>query len=67
MPLSNSVGERDIASLIHPYTELARFRDTGPMVLTRGEGVYVFDDAGRRYLEGMAGLWFTALGTAIGR
>ena len=62
MPLSNSVGERDIASLIHPYTELARFRDTGPTVFTRGEGVYVFDDAGRRYLEGMAGLWCTALG-----
>lgn len=62
MPLSNSVGERDIASLIHPYTQLARFRDSGPTVLTRAEGIYVFDDAGRRYLEGMAGLWCTALG-----
>ncbi len=62
MTLSNSIGERDVESLIHPYTELARFRDSGPTVLVRGEGVYVFDSAGRRYLEGMAGLWCTALG-----
>ena len=30
--------------------------------LTRGQGVYVFDDAGKSYLEGMAGLWCTTLG-----
>jgi 4-aminobutyrate---pyruvate transaminase len=53
---------RDIASLVHPYTELASFRDTGPTIITRGEGVYVFDTSGRRYIEGMAGLWCTALG-----
>jgi len=34
----------------------------GPLVITRGEGVYVFDDEGRRYLEGMAGLWCASLG-----
>ena len=53
---------RNIASLLHPYTELASFRDTGPTILTRGEGIYVFDISGRRYIEGMAGLWCTALG-----
>jgi 4-aminobutyrate--pyruvate transaminase len=34
----------------------------GPLVITRGEGVYVYDDEGRRYLEGMAGLWCASLG-----
>jgi 4-aminobutyrate--pyruvate transaminase len=31
-------------------------------VITRGEGVYVYDDEGRRYIEGMAGLWCASLG-----
>jgi len=32
------------------------------MVVARGEGAYVYDAAGKQYLEGMAGLWCTALG-----
>ena len=34
----------------------------GPLVITRGKGVYVYDEAGREYIEGLAGLWCTALG-----
>lgn len=34
----------------------------GPRIITHGEGVYVFDDQGNRYLEGMAGLWSVAVG-----
>ena len=34
----------------------------GPLVIVRGEGVYVYDDEGQRYLEGMAGLWCASLG-----
>ncbi|HSK38500.1 MAG TPA: aspartate aminotransferase family protein [Arenibaculum sp.] len=47
---------------MHPYTNLRTHEEHGPLVVTRGEGVYVFDEDGRRYLEGMAGLWCTALG-----
>jgi 4-aminobutyrate--pyruvate transaminase len=59
--LSNQA-TRDVETLIHPYTQLASFRDTGPLVLERGEGVWVYDSAGKGYIEGMAGLWCTALG-----
>ena len=58
----NSLAARDIANLIHPYTNLEEHKVHGPCVITRGEGVYVYDDNGKRYLEGMAGLWSTALG-----
>jgi 4-aminobutyrate--pyruvate transaminase len=34
----------------------------GPLVLERGEGVYVYDASGKRYIEGLAGLWCTGLG-----
>ncbi len=53
---------RDIETLIHPYTNLARHREAGPTVLERGEGVYVWDNKDKRYIEGLAGLWCTSLG-----
>ena len=59
--LSN-LAARDVETLIHPFTNLASFRDTGPLILERGEGSWVFDSDGKPYLEGMAGLWCTALG-----
>lgn len=52
----------DVRNLIHPYTPLNTFGSTGPMVIRKGDGVYVEDDQGNRFLEGMAGLWCTALG-----
>ena len=45
--------------ILYPTTNLAAIEQ---LTLTRGEGVYVYDDAGKQYLEGMAGLWCTALG-----
>ena len=58
----NSLAGRDIASVIHPYTNLEQHKIVGPTVIAKGEGVYVYDDSGKRYLEGMAGLWSTSLG-----
>jgi 4-aminobutyrate---pyruvate transaminase len=58
----NSLAARDVRSVIHPFTDLAHHVEEGPMVLTRGEGVYVLDEHGQRYLEGMAGLWCANLG-----
>ena len=59
--LSN-LATRDIETLVHPYTNLDTFRETGPLVLERGQGICVYDSAGRPYIEGLAGLWCTALG-----
>ncbi len=53
---------RDIETLVHPYTNLATHREVGPLVLERGKGVFVYDVAGKDYIEGMAGLWCTSLG-----
>ena len=59
--LSN-LATRDVETLIHPYTNLDAHRANGPLVLERGQGVHVYDTEGRPYIEGMAGLWCTALG-----
>ncbi|MGZ5999854.1 MAG: aminotransferase [Rhizomicrobium sp.] len=61
MPLSNAQ-MRDVQSVLHPYTNLVKFRDTGPLILDKGQGVRVYDESGKEYIEAMAGLWCTALG-----
>lgn len=58
----NSTAHRDIESLIHPYTNLARHPEVGPLMLTRAKGIYVYDERGKEYIEGMSGLWCAALG-----
>jgi 4-aminobutyrate aminotransferase-like enzyme len=58
----NSTSARDRESLIHPMTDLIRHAKEGPLVIERGEGVFVYDDAGRRYIEGVSGLRSISLG-----
>jgi 4-aminobutyrate--pyruvate transaminase len=62
MTILSNLAMRDIETLAHPNTNLATLRDTGPLVLEHGKGVFVYDSDGKAYLEGMAGLWCTALG-----
>lgn len=52
----------DLARMFHPNTNLAVHQRSGPLVVSRGEGIFVWDNHGNRYIEGMAGLWCTALG-----
>ena len=59
---TGSIAARDLASMLHPQTHLAQHHKTGPMILQRAEGVYMYDDQGKQYLEGLAGLWCTSLG-----
>ena len=63
-PLPNSAAARDVAYSIHPQTNLRRHAEEGPVIVSRGEGIYIWDDAGNRYLETVAGLWCASLGFA---
>src|SRR3546814_538038 len=58
----NSAASRDIAYHLHPYTNARKNQAEGPLIIERGEGVYVIDDQGNRYLEALAGLWCAGLG-----
>ncbi len=62
MTAPNSLAARDIAYVLHPYTDPRQHEQTGPLVITSGRGVWVRDAEGREYIEGLAGLWCTALG-----
>jgi len=54
--------QRDIAHHLHPFTHLRTLERDGPLVIVRGDGVHVIDEHGKRYIEGMAGLWCASLG-----
>lgn len=58
----STLAEADLSALFHPYTNLVKHAETGPLVITRGEGIRVFDESGKDYIEGLAGLWCTTLG-----
>ena len=58
----DSLEAKDLEHLLHPTTNLKLHQEVGPMVLERAEGVYLWDNQGNQYLEGLAGLWCTALG-----
>jgi 4-aminobutyrate--pyruvate transaminase len=57
-----SLEARDLEHVFHPTTNLKLHQQVGPMVHARAQGVYLWDGNGKQYLEGMAGLWCTALG-----
>jgi 4-aminobutyrate---pyruvate transaminase len=61
MTLSDA-SSRDVAALLHPFTNLETHAQLGPLVITRGDGIFVEDEQGRRYLEAMSGLWCASLG-----
>ncbi len=60
-PLSNSQ-MRDAEALLHPYANAVALRQTGVQIIERGEGIRVFDQSGKPYIEALSGLWCAGLG-----
>lgn len=52
----------DAAHYLHPFTDSRALAARGTRVVTRAEGVYLYDSEGHRILDGMSGLWCVALG-----
>lgn len=46
----------------HPFTDMARWLDDDPLVVERADGCWLYDTAGRRYLDGNASLWVNVHG-----
>ena len=58
----NSQEAKDIAYHFHPYTNPTALAKDGPMIIHKGKGVFVYDGAGKDYIEGLAGLWCASFG-----
>lgn len=58
----NNYQAQDAAHHIHPFTDTAHLNQKGARIITRAEGVYIYDSKGNRILDGMAGLWCVGVG-----
>ena len=50
------------SALWHGFASMGAVQRDGEFVVSRGEGAWIWDTAGRRYLDATAGLWFTNVG-----
>ena len=64
MNQKTAMQERDLNAVFHPMTDMSRLNQDGPLMVVRGEGIYVYDDEDNQYIDGLAGLWCTSLGYA---
>ncbi len=46
----------------HPWHDLSDWRRTDPFLFTHGEGIYVYDQDGRKLIDGPAGMWAVQIG-----
>ncbi|MBM4274112.1 MAG: adenosylmethionine--8-amino-7-oxononanoate transaminase [Deltaproteobacteria bacterium] len=53
----DTLAQWDRDHLWHPFTQMKGFRDEELLIVTRGQGVYLYDHQGRRYLDGVSSLW----------
>ena len=60
--LGNSDYSRDVEYHLHSYTHPKTLSDDGPHILTKGDGIHVYDETGKKFIEGMSGLWCASLG-----
>ncbi|MEV4238873.1 MULTISPECIES: aminotransferase class III-fold pyridoxal phosphate-dependent enzyme [unclassified Nocardia] len=51
-----------MGALWHGFADMGAVERDGAFVVARGEGAYIYDQAGTRYLDATAGLWFTNVG-----
>lgn len=60
-PKSNT-WKQDRDHLLHPYTDFSTFKSEGSQVISGASGMYVTDDTGQKFLDGIAGLWCVNIG-----
>lgn len=52
----------DNVHFVHPWEDLPRAGQQNRAIITHGEGIYVFDEAGRKLIDGPGGMWCVQLG-----
>ena len=62
LPPTEELQKKDAAFHLHPFTDTKQLNDKGARIITRAEGVYLYDSEGNRLLDGMAGLWCVNVG-----
>jgi adenosylmethionine-8-amino-7-oxononanoate aminotransferase len=60
-----NLGEFDKEFVWHPFTQMKEYEDSEPVVIERGEGVYLIDTEDRKYIDGVSSLWVNVHGHRV--
>ena len=65
--MSASLVTRSLASVWHPCTQMQRAAQVPPLPIVRGQGVWLYDEDGRRYFDAISSWWVNLFGHADAR
>ncbi|MDD3014842.1 MAG: aminotransferase class III-fold pyridoxal phosphate-dependent enzyme, partial [Candidatus Gastranaerophilales bacterium] len=54
--------EKDLKYIWHPYTQMKDYENDEPIIIDRGEGIYIWDLKGNKYIDGISSWWVNTLG-----
>ena len=63
-PTTAGLAARSVRSVWHPCTQMKRHEAQPPLALVRGQGAWLYDEAGRAYLDGLSSWWVNLFGHA---
>lgn len=62
LPLTTKLQFFDKQYIWHPFTQMKDWNQQEPLIIDRGEGSYVIDTDGKRYIDGVSSLWVNVHG-----
>jgi len=62
---TKKLGELDKEFVWHPFTQMREYEQKEPMVIEKGEGVYLYDSEGNKYIDGVSSLWVNIHGHKV--
>ncbi len=62
MKTREEIVETDRKHIWHPFTQMKDYEDIDPIVITRGKGIFIYDEAGNEYYDTISSWWVNILG-----
>ena len=62
---TDRLAQLDHQHVWHPFTAMRQWREKQPLIIERGQGPYLFDTDGRRYIDGVSSLWCNVHGHRV--
>ena len=64
MKKRSELQEKDLQYIFHPCAQMKDFEENPPLVIEKGEGLYLIDEEGKRYMDCISSWWVNLFGHA---
>lgn len=58
----NEWQEKDLKYIWHPCSQMKDYEELAPMVIEKGDGIYLYDTDGKKYYDVISSWWCNLLG-----